>query len=252
MSDKKPDDPISARSVAIALAAGVGMLATIGSVPLVHAVAGQVTRQVADLLNGQTPAERLAERQAETEGNILRMTTDPAALMAIVAEEVLADRGETFGPSHEELMGQIHEMALDAAIRHADLDVTEIRAIRDQGLRLAESDMTGSQFDAWATEITTFEDRALREIQEVTAELEAAGLGGEDGQSFTFEYTLSPTGYSPVAQKMLFTDPEKTEHLHAAAERLEETVVASIGRIQSGMEGDFSWVQEREVSLALD
>ncbi len=63
----------------------------------------------------------------------------------------------------------------------------------------------------------------------------------------------SPTGYSPTALKTLFTDPSMTEDLQDAADRLEETVVASIARIQGGMNGDFSWMEpERSAALQID
>jgi hypothetical protein len=104
----------------------------------------------------------------------------------------------------------------------------------------------------WASEITMFEANAFDEIQAVAAELEAAGVGGKDGASFTFEYTLSPTGYSPTALKTLFTNPEMTQALHDAADRLEETVVSKIARINAGKDGDFSWVPERSAALELD
>lgn len=252
MTDLNAKTKKTARTLAYGLLAGVVLNAINEHAPQVFDLPAKAARQVADLFSGSTPEERFAESQARAEATLLRITTDPAALVAIVAEEKLAERGETFGPDHEDLMGRIHEMALDAAIRHADRDVEDIRALKEQGVRLAQSGMTGEQFDAWASEITMFEANAFDEIQAVAAELEAAGVGGKDGASFTLEYTLSPTGYSPTALKTLFTNPEMTQALHDASDRLEETVVSKIARINAGKDGDFSWVPERSAALALD
>lgn len=116
------------------------------------------------MIAGKTPEERLAAHSAEAKGTILRMTTDPAAPVAIVAKKKLEEHGEAFGPEHGTLVGQIHQMALDAAIRHADFDVEEIHARREQGGQLAALGMTGEQFDAFAPEVVTFEQRAFEEI----------------------------------------------------------------------------------------
>lgn len=43
-----------------------------------------------------------------------------------------------------------------------------------------------------------------------------------------------------------------TQALHDAADRLEETVVSKIARINAGKDGDFSWVRERSAALELD
>jgi hypothetical protein len=155
-------------------------------------------------------------------------------------------------------MDKLHDLVLDVSLNATAEERAVIMALRSQGEMVAQTGITGSQFDSWATEIAEFEEKGLAQIEAVAADLAEAGLPRDWSVRYSYDVTRNtdPALAGQLQAEALelgqVTPDDIAGPLSAAHEQLENTVRANLENIAAGSRGDLDWVQERRASIEPD
>lgn len=250
---QKTDNQKLAIMIATALAIGaIGSVAT--SIPALG-------RKHADLAvpedYASAPKEFVENFRDVRADSLLHREVAPHAVVALGAEEALADRGASFGPDHERIVDKLQDMVLEVSMNASPEEIAIIQALRAQGESMSHAtQLTGEQFDAWAVEIADFDTKGLAQIEAVAADLAEAGLPRNWSVHYSYDVAREPE----LADDLLFEALEMGQidggqlagPLMLAHEKLEDGVMASLDRIAAGARGEFDSHLERSASIAFD
>lgn len=246
MTDHKfADWKRDARSVVLVLAAGAAIAAPTAA-PLMAGSIDELKGGVVEMLNASP--NHVRAYQDLVGRKLLHAGYGEAALVAAGAEEALHERGEKFSPGHAansvKMARLVFEVAMDTHVNN----LGELRQLHAQGQQMVEAgQINAEQLEAWAGEIVDFSQNGMAEIEAVSQELAEADI--PDFTSATFAYSYMQAFAGGDSKATLAEQADVPQEVLAAADRLENGVVAQMANINAGKNGDFGWMVNPDAQM---